>query len=1396
MQSISVDPIAHDRIQIVPDLHPVGGSGFGRGLLHVTCDGKHAEGSPFEVRLQPANWIWNQLSKAPAEGPADRHTPIYGEINETGVARILSWWRDNAGLGADSVFMEAGSGRGKPCFLAKLQYDVGTVIGIEVVPERRFIGEYIRRVLLRSGISSMDDISFLVSDLCVGAASPMNSAIAAAGEHDKDVAMDTTPWSALTHWYTFDTGFPPDVMEAVGTLINRLIHRGGALEHFACFHSPDRLAEVGFDMKALRLAYKTVVNMEGSAQGHTCYVYSTQAKLALEKWTEEEGLYVDPETLEMICPSSEEDSGDDEPEPISLAAGPQANVHKWITMQIQVPKGMVPGQVCKIFDPDGRPHFVKIPRECRPLPGKSVSDLHFVKQVPTRYTTSVLRTLDSDELRQWLRHRGQKLPRNSRYEVLLEVACDYINQAQNPAPRVPQGWQTHWSGEYKRWYFVHAEKNISSWEHPHDKLEHNEPPANPKPVVQTKVPRRRVPASEAVPKWYAELFCRIPKHRTAQTLAQEFNDRELRMIMKCNGIMLNTLDSATDKYIEKSKLEKCKALVGTVLRRPARVAAASKRGIEFTGKLSKTQLMARLPRELSWNEFQREAVAAGYSKLNADLAEAWHHYKHPSGAAPSTQNGKTIPTLTAAQRQAAHNLSQNYPGLLWNEFQRHDRMQAMIDRLDGGTVNKNSLLAAIWRQYQADQEPAASTDKLSTPQCVTFSAGEKVVWVLHDDQVLESEIGICTGNFDEDGDPELKFTIGGWVGYLPCEELIKLHPNTYVPSQSAPASVIVSAKRTTSSAAAPSRAPKRHMDSSTPVQRKAAAERSTMCNLSRKITKERNRKIQNILSAAMTVEQKVAEISLALRSGRKDINLQDFTDAVAATGLPVSHFSPEMYKDFWRGSDPYHGAPLKKRGNSYLSDLTEHAASPMKIPVPITAPTSRKLQAPKLQRTINNWTKAEEDFLVQYVMQHGARHWGRCSAELGTGRTGSACAQHYRIFLRPTHRHKEGTIAGKQPQLADSSSARANTQSTSKGTASAAGADSSSRLPSRQVPGTWTEREDDVLVEHVERKGVGSWVVAAASVSAVGAGRSPSSCRSHYFDTIAPQQRAKPAPPLISTSDGSDIYASLPSGLDWKSFQDRIRVFGNAASTYWRAYRSRPVNPGKHADHRTDNKHESEDCDGIDDDQSKDQEDDESDAEHAGEHNDEGDMEDKEDEDEDDKEISDDEKKGIILESKLVAKLHGCLTWNDFQREAANVGSFDSNTVAEAWSFYKKGRCNNGNARAKNKRGPCGPIDAPPPKKRVQAISTPAPARRKPRPPQTPGPVRQRHGAADTSGPLQSYFTPLLRKRPAGISAGGRRGRVRKQVVRAGMVDITRPGFSLVCPIDEAALMLLPTPHK
>eukprot|EP01043_Picozoa_sp_COSAG02_P067332 COSAG02_NODE_10786_length_1858_cov_1.570210_1_plen_618_part_11 len=618
------------------------------------------------------------------------------------------------------------------------------------------------------------------------------------------------------------------------------------------------------------------------------------------------------------------------------------------------------------------------------------------------------------------------------------------------------------------------------------------------------------------------------------------------MLMKSNGIMLNTLDAATDKYIEKSKIEKCEVLAATALKWPATVAAAAARRLPKSATMkTKANLTSSLPHDLSWNEFQREAVGNGYVKSTAELANAGHQYKRASGAATarpsSTRMVKTGSKLTPAQRQAALDLSQNAPGLAWNEFQQHDCMRAMIDRLAGNIVNKNAILAGVWRQYQADQQPAAAPqagiEKYSTQQRFAFAAGDKAVWMCHDSDVLEGEIGVCTGKFDEDGDPELQFTIGGWVGFLPTEELEKVHPGARVPSGSA----FVSATASCSSLLAAAGADKSRAPSSSSfaaMRREAAARFAAMRTGTGKITEERSYKIQiYVRSTVMTLPEKVAAIATALRTGRKDMNLQDFSDVVVASGLPVAHFTPEMFRQYWKASSH----TSSKAG--ITSPTSVSIAPKVAIPVPITAPDKASSLTPKVRAGAKclGWTTQEEHFLVQHVMEHGPRRWGDCAAELGTGRTGSACAQHYRIFLKSTHQHKERSIA-LQPQPR----AVLEAASTKPAAISAACVPNSRSQASDRQKGAWSEKEDAALVEHIENKGVGSWPVVAAAVSAVGAGRSSSSCRSHYFDIIAPQQRAKPAPPLIS----ADSYASLPSGLDWRSFQNRIRVFGNNASTY------------------------------------------------------------------------------------------------------------------------------------------------------------------------------------------------------------------------------------------------------
>jgi hypothetical protein len=60
---------------------------------------------------------------------------------------------------------------------------------------------------------------------------------------------------------------------------------------------------------------------------------------------------------------------------------------------------------------------------------------------------------------------------------------------------------------------------------------------------------------------YAILYNRIPRPINEATLAKEFSDKELRVLMKHNGMLINDYNPNSSSYNEKTKTAKCKILV-------------------------------------------------------------------------------------------------------------------------------------------------------------------------------------------------------------------------------------------------------------------------------------------------------------------------------------------------------------------------------------------------------------------------------------------------------------------------------------------------------------------------------------------------------------------------------------------------------------------------------------------------------------------------------------------------------------------------------------------------------------------------------------------------------------------------------------------------------------------
>ena len=79
-------------------------------------------------------------------------------------------------------------------------------------------------------------------------------------------------------------------------------------------------------------------------------------------------------------------------------------------------------------------------------------------------------------------------------------------------------------------------------------------------------------------KAYEELYARIPPSATTKMLAAEFADKELRIIMSQNGILINNYNPDSGRYTEKTKIQKIEALLSVIGAYPAaRVVGNSQR---------------------------------------------------------------------------------------------------------------------------------------------------------------------------------------------------------------------------------------------------------------------------------------------------------------------------------------------------------------------------------------------------------------------------------------------------------------------------------------------------------------------------------------------------------------------------------------------------------------------------------------------------------------------------------------------------------------------------------------------------------------------------------------------------------------------------------------------------
>lgn len=60
---------------------------------------------------------------------------------------------------------------------------------------------------------------------------------------------------------------------------------------------------------------------------------------------------------------------------------------------------------------------------------------------------------------------------------------------------------------------------------------------------------------------YSQFYSRIPANATAEMMSAEFADKELRVMMSQNGVLINEFDPVSGRYTEKTKLQKIESIL-------------------------------------------------------------------------------------------------------------------------------------------------------------------------------------------------------------------------------------------------------------------------------------------------------------------------------------------------------------------------------------------------------------------------------------------------------------------------------------------------------------------------------------------------------------------------------------------------------------------------------------------------------------------------------------------------------------------------------------------------------------------------------------------------------------------------------------------------------------------
>jgi hypothetical protein len=170
---------------------------------------------------------------------------IYGEITQNSFQRVVDFLKENCALTSESLFLDIGSGLGKPNFHVAVDPGVQVSYGVELEELRWHLSLHNLKSILGLDINR----------------ARQNRTIFTAGD-----ITDANSLDPFTHIYSFDVGFPPTVMDHIADIFNK-----SRANYFASFHPPRKVIEIyGFDVINIG---RVATSMSGSSEGHTCYFY-------------------------------------------------------------------------------------------------------------------------------------------------------------------------------------------------------------------------------------------------------------------------------------------------------------------------------------------------------------------------------------------------------------------------------------------------------------------------------------------------------------------------------------------------------------------------------------------------------------------------------------------------------------------------------------------------------------------------------------------------------------------------------------------------------------------------------------------------------------------------------------------------------------------------------------------------------------------------------------------------------------------------------------------------------------------------------------------------------------------------------------------------------------------